>query len=136
MGESEVKPSPKFAETFCEHYPHYLHIGMTHEQYWQGDVSLVKDYRQKAKLDLEHKNYLMWLQERYAYEANSIVHYNLNRDKKKGQKAKDYPIEPHRITPMTESEKAEKVRKDRQKVIDYFTGFEKDFNNRNEKKRG
>ena len=113
-------------------FPYYLSYGMTAEQYWSGDPWLVVAYREAHRLKTEQENFNAWLYGFYNYNAFSVVQYNVNRDPKKGQKAKDYFKEPIRITPLTEREKAEKAEKGRQEVIDFFTSFEKDFNAKKE----
>jgi len=106
---------------------------MTRDEFWHGDPWLVQEYHDIHMLQTERKNNEFWLLGRYITEGVGIVMHNLHRDSKKGQKAKDYPEKPHRITPMTEAEKAEELRAKRQKVVDFFTGFAKDFNEKKER---
>lgn len=49
--------------------PHYLAYGMTYEQFWDGDVSAHKAFREAHKLKLTEQNQLLWLQGAYIYEA-------------------------------------------------------------------
>ncbi len=49
--------------------PYYLAYGMTYEQFWDGDVSAHKAFREAHKLILAEKNQMAWLQGMYVYEA-------------------------------------------------------------------
>lgn len=70
-GGGENAPAPLFpySDLFRKAFPYYLSIGMTYEQFWLGDVELVKYYRQAAKLKREMDNQNAWLQGMYFYEA-------------------------------------------------------------------
>ena len=49
--------------------PYYLSIGMTYEQFWDGDVCAHKAFREAEKLRWQKKNQELWLQGAYIYEA-------------------------------------------------------------------
>ena len=49
--------------------PQYLAIGMSYEQYWDGDVLAHKAFREAHKLMIAEKNQMLWLQGAYIYEA-------------------------------------------------------------------
>ena len=59
----------KYGEVFNTHFPYYLSIGMTEEQYWDGDPELVKYYRKAEEIRNEKRNQELWLQGMYIYEA-------------------------------------------------------------------
>lgn len=42
---------------------------MTYDEYWDGDNQLPKYYRKKHNLEREEKNFFLWLQGAYVYEA-------------------------------------------------------------------
>ena len=44
-------------------------MGMTYEQFWDGDVLAHKAYRKAHKLHLIEKNQFAWMQGAYVYEA-------------------------------------------------------------------
>lgn len=46
-----------------------MSLGMTYEQYWDGDVWMVRDFFKSHKLKLEEQNRQAWLQGMYVYSA-------------------------------------------------------------------
>ena len=46
---------------------------MTLEQYWDGDNDLPRFFRKKYKLERDRKNFELWLQGKYIYEALCAV---------------------------------------------------------------
>ncbi len=62
---------PSYSEIFLAKFPYYLSIGMTEEQYWDRDSTLVKSYRKAEELRKERVNQEMWLQGMYIYDAIS-----------------------------------------------------------------
>lgn len=68
--------TPKsYTEIFDECFPFYLSIGMTAEQYWEGDSALPifyrKSYALKQKRDFENMDCRAWLNGKYITEAIS-----------------------------------------------------------------
>ena len=113
--ESERKvhsPFLTYTEQFYEAFPYYLSIGMTYEQFWEGDPNLAKYYRQAAEMRIERKNQELWLQGLYVYEALCDVAPILQAMAKKGTKARPYPEQPYSITEnQRRRENEEKERK-------------------------
>ena len=89
--------------TFHRLFPYYLAIGMTYEQFWEGDVWLAEDYFRANQISAQRKSEEMWLQGLYFYHGVSVALGNAFR--KKGAKPIKYMSEPIRIIPMTEEEK-------------------------------
>ena len=87
-----------YTEKFYELFPYYLSIGMTPEQYWDGDSTLVKYYRKAEELRNEKRNQELWLQGMYVYEAVCDVAPILHAFAKKGTKPTPYPSAPYPIT--------------------------------------
>lgn len=58
-----------YTKAFQTHLPYYLSIGMSYEDYWYGDCTLVKYYREADKINKERKNQELWLQGLYFYQA-------------------------------------------------------------------
>ena len=90
--------SNSYTKTFYEVFPYYLLIGMTPEQYWDGDPMLTKYYRQADELRQKRENEHLWLQGMYIYEALCDVSPVLNAFAKKGTKPVPYPDHPYSLT--------------------------------------
>ena len=91
-------PFLTYTEQFYEMLPYYLSIGMTYEQYWEGDPMLAKYFRQADEIRVERKNQELWLQGLYIYEALCDVSPILHAMAKRGTKARPYPERPYPIT--------------------------------------
>lgn len=84
-----------YTDKFNELFPYYLSIGMTYEQYWDGDCTLVKYYRKAEELRNEKRNQELWLQGMYVYEAICDVAPILHAFAKKGTKPTPYSEKPY-----------------------------------------
>ena len=100
------------SEQFYEHLPFYLAIGMSYDQYWNEDCTLVKHYRKAHRIKQKQRNQELWLQGMYFYDALCDVAPILHAFAKKGTKPTPYPTEPY---PLTSEEVAE--RKERQQKL-------------------
>ncbi len=104
-----------YSEFFHMQFPFYLSIGMTYDQYWNMDATLVKDYREANFLRNKYENEKMWLQGLYFLQAlNASVG---NMFLKIGQKPCTYPEEPF---PRTKEEVEEKQRRENEAKIASF----------------
>ena len=65
---------------------------MTYEQYWYGDVHMVRAFLEADKQRQVRKNQDAWLQGAYFLRALDVVVGNAFRQK--GQKAAEYPDKP------------------------------------------
>lgn len=99
----------KFSEIFDELFPSFLAMGMSAEEYWEGDNTLPlfyrKAYKLKVKNEREEKNFFAWLQGRYIADAISTCF----------SRGASYPKEPYELEskdlkPKTEAEEKEIVR--------------------------
>ena len=97
-GQASSPPSFTYTEKFYESFPYYLAIGMSYEQYWDGDCTLVKYYRKAEELRNEKRNQELWLQGMYVYEAICDVAPILHAFAKKGTKPAPYSAKPYAIT--------------------------------------
>lgn len=79
-----------------ENCPYYLAMGMSYDEYWNGDIDLIKIYRSKSKIENERTNYNAWLHGRYVYDALVAVAPALNAFSKK-PKPIDYLSEPYKM---------------------------------------
>lgn len=62
-------PAISFSQIFYNHLPYYLALGMTWDQYWNDDVTIVKYYRQMDEIRKRRENEMLWLQGAYFYNA-------------------------------------------------------------------
>jgi hypothetical protein len=112
-GSGGNTPIITYEAKFNELFPMYLCMGMTEEQYWDKDCTLVIYYRKADELKQERKNYELWLQGMYIYDAIARISPILQPFAKKGTKARPYVSEPYAITKVQadikEEEKAKKT---------------------------
>lgn len=104
------QPPPSYSEVFYEQFPGYLAIGMTEEQYFDGDSQLVKYYRRADKIRAERQNQQAWLQGAYFYDALARIAPVLHAYAKKGTKAKPYPDAPYPLAGGKPEKQREDVR--------------------------
>ena len=99
-GSEQDSSLPRFtyAEKFREQFPYYLSIGMTAEQYWDGDPEWARAFRKADELRLERKNQELWLQGMYVYEAICDASPILHDFAKRGTKPHPYVEKPYPIT--------------------------------------
>lgn len=109
-------PLSTYTEQFYEAFPYYLSIGMTYEQFWDGDPMLVKYYREAEEIRNEKKNQELWLQGMYIYEALADISPVLHAFAKKGTKPQPYTETPYAITKKQRDRiKAEKEKQEFEK---------------------
>lgn len=63
------KSALSHSEIFYEHFPYYLAMGMTKDEYWNGNAYLAEAYRKAYSLKQKDVNQQAWLQGAYFYEA-------------------------------------------------------------------
>lgn len=101
-----------------------MSIGMTYDEFWNGDVALVRAYRKAQEIRDRRQNQTLWLQGMYIYEALCCVSPVLHAFAKKGAKPTPYPNEPY---PITEAEiqerKAQEARQKEEKLKAEFAAF-------------
>ena len=100
-GGSELNssaPSFTYTDRFYEVFPYYLAIGMTYDEFWNGDCTLTKYYRKADEIRKERRNEELWLQGMYIYEALCDVSPVLHAFAKKGTKPQPYAEKPYAIT--------------------------------------
>lgn len=134
-GVTATAPLKTYTEKFHELFPYYLSIGMTEEQYWDRDSTLVVAYRKAEELKTNRKNQEMWLQGAYVYETLCRVSPVLHAFAKKGTKPVPYLAEPFAINEkQAERKEEEKAKKtfDRGKAL--MEGFMTQHNKKFERK--
>ena len=113
--------SNSYTKAFYDQFPYYLSIGMTSEQYWDGDSTLPRYYRKADELNRKRKNQELWLQGMYIYEALCDVAPIYHAFAKKGTKPAPYPDHPYALTTSErEDERKLKEERDREKAKRYM----------------
>lgn len=109
LGGSDELP-PKFytyTEIFETHFPYYLSIGMTPEEFWKGDNDLVLHYRKSAEIKRDRDNLNAWLQGLYIQSAVAAV--------LGGSEQSKYPIEPF---PLSEKQHREAEEREAKRIFE------------------
>lgn len=141
--ESSKQTSPyTYGDIFDELFPHYLLMGMTPEQYWDGESWLKPAYRKAYRMRIENEQRITdthnWYMGQYlikALQAVPLLVAGLNV--KSSTKLPDYPDKPFLIE--AEERKKEEVRKQKQEdqqklAMALFQQFTMRFNKNVEKR--
>lgn len=105
MGDSQVTDSPHtFTEIFESVFPVCLALGMTYEQFWEGDPFLVRAYRKADEIRKGRMNEQLWLSGMYTAEALASTVGNMFSKSNKHK----YPSEPFPITEAEQQERRER----------------------------
>lgn len=75
-------------------------MGMTYEQFWQQDCSLVIAYREAYRIRQEEMNRSAWLNGLYLFKAMLAAPITVNGFAPKGTKLEAYPNKPIDFTPQ------------------------------------
>ena len=127
-GDRGNSASLTYTEQFDEQFPHYLAMGMTPEQFWDGDPALVIAYRKADRLKMERMNFSHWLQGMYIYEAlceASPLYHDLA---KKGTKAAPYAKEPYPIFKKKEERLEDKQKQQHDRLMEHMKQMAQKFN--------
>lgn len=84
-----------FTEIFEKACPQYMAIGMSYDEFWNGEPEMAKYYREANALRQKEKDYDLWLQGRYIYDALCAVSPILHAFAKNGTEPADYLKEPY-----------------------------------------
>lgn len=109
---SEAKKVEHFflTDEFNKCCPFFISIGMTYEQFWEGDPTMtkyyLKAYQEKEKREAEKQKWIMWEQGLYVYEAICDVAPVL-RAFSKSTKPLPYPKEPWNLDKSKEQQDKE-----------------------------
>ena len=63
------RPKIKLTEIMEEQCPIYMAMGMSYDEYWNGELERAKFYRETFKLKKKQDNEKLWLQGAYIYNA-------------------------------------------------------------------
>lgn len=111
-GEDKEASPLSYHEILDKLCPDYMAMGMSWNDYWEGDPDMIvafrKAFRLREKRAAERRNTELWLQGMYFYEALIDVS-PLFRDLLKNPKAIPYLKEPH---PLDKAEKEMREKRD------------------------
>lgn len=108
--DKETLSSFSFSEEFEKHLPYFISVGMTYEQFYDGDVDLCKYYRKADELKKDRMNERLWLQGLYIYDA--LIKVAPAFRAMGASKPENYPDEPY---PLTEKERLRREERDTKK---------------------
>lgn len=107
--EQSISKTP-FGDLCDEMCPYYMSLGVSYDEFWNGDYCRLKYYVKAHEYELENINTKLWLQGMYDFKAFEAVmnafSYGMNGGK--GKRPKGYLEYPH---PFTEREKAAEKRR-------------------------
>ena len=89
-----------FSDVLDKLCAYYMALGVSADEFWNGDYTLLKYHVEKHRIAVEQQNEQLWLQGVYFYEALSVA---LSQAFSKHTQAK-YPEKPYRLTPLSEEE--------------------------------
>lgn len=99
-------------------------MGMSYEEFWDGDVQMAVYYRKAWKLKQKHEDEVAWLTGLYVYNTLLSVYPVLNPMAGKNAKLRPYPE-----LPVTWQEKQKEVQtnKNFNKMMEFMTRFNSKF---------
>lgn len=112
-------------------------MGMTYDQFWNGDPTMARYFRKAHELRQEQENQRLWLQGLYFYEALCDVSPTLRAFKP--QKPLEYRHEPIPLSGRPERSDTREISKEEQsdnKAKVFMEMFATRFNQEYEKKGG
>lgn len=136
-GDGQNVPVLSYTREFEKCLPYYLSIGMSWEQFWHGDVEMARFYRQAHEMQLKQKNFELWLQGRYVYEAIGDMVPVLHAFAKEGSTPAPYPREPYPLTQKDVREQEERERREQyERMKAYVNRWANETNAKNKRKEG
>lgn len=123
------------AQAIDEAFPHYLAMGMSPEQYWEQDCTLVIAYRRAYRIKQEEQNRMAWLQGLYFYEALCDVSPVLHAFAKSGTRVRPYSDKPIDFGIQTRKTKKQTNQDKMDAAADFMTALAARFNRQNERKK-
>lgn len=132
-GGKNAAPPLSLSDVFADACPDYLRMGMTYEQFWDGDVSAHKAFRRAEKLRLSEANRMAWLHGMYIYEALCDVTPYLKAFSK--ARPRPYRKEPYDLFEDERRRREEREAKERyERVQRNVMAFAKAFNEKQQQK--
>lgn len=125
MGSSglifEDKPEVEYTSLtvlFERACPIYMSYGMSYDEFWFGEASIVKMYREANKLKLKQQDENNWMIGMYVYEAILDCSPILHPFSKRGTKPLPYAEKPYlmdKLDKVGENEQEKKKREEQEK---------------------
>lgn len=110
------KEKPTISKIFREAFPHYLVLGMSPEEYWDGEPWLARSYREAYRIRMENQERIAdrnaWQIGEYIRRAVASVPVTVNGFAPKGRKLSEYPEKP--MLAIAEEQKREENKKKQQ----------------------
>lgn len=116
MGSELVNGSAShfsFTDGFEKACPEFMAMGMTYDEFWNGEPERVRYYREAEEIRQKKRDYDLWLQGRYIYDALCAVSPVLHAFAPSGTQAMDYINEPYPRTYKDFKERQERQMKER-----------------------
>lgn len=123
MGSELVTSSTSrfsFSESFETACPQFMAMGMTYDEFWYGEPDRVKYYREAEEIRRKERDYNLWLQGRYVYDALCAASPILHAFAKNGTQAEPYKEEPYPRTMKEYKELQERQMKARAEEFKAF----------------
>lgn len=98
VASNGAAPFFTYEDVFNKHFPYYLAIGMSYEDYWERDCMLVKAYREADEIQKDRRNQELWLNGLYIYDAVLRIAPILQAFAKSGTKPTPYMEKPYDIS--------------------------------------
>ena len=115
-GDSDNSESPFVIAQYIEDcFPYYLSLGMSYDEYWYGDPTLVVAYRKAEDMRTHRRNWEMWMNGRYTYDAIASMIPSLQL--LKPRESLPYTQEPYPLTKKEYEERMEREEKKKQEEI-------------------
>ena len=144
-GETETQQTEHrtYGEIFDELFPHYLLMGMTPEQYWDGESGLKRAYRKMYQIKVENEQRLAdrnnWYMGQYIVKAlNCVPLLVAGLNVKSSTRLPQYPEKPflEQAEILKKEEDRKKQEEDRSKMaMAMFQAMVSKFNKRFEKEQ-
>lgn len=129
--EAEPSEPKRLVDIFREVFPYYLAMGMSYNEFWYGNPSLVCDYRKAWEIKQKNEEYARWRSGMYFYDALLKVAPVLRPFAKGRVEPGKYPDRPF---PLTEKEaKEQEEQRERENFFAYVKRMEAE-SERNKKK--
>ena len=100
-------------------------MGMSYEQFWEQDCTLVIPFRKAYKIRQEEQNQSAWLQGLYFFEGVSVA---IGRSFSKAGRNLKYPEKPYDLNPPKEKSRAEIVQEQQELIFEKMQAMAMKYN--------